>query len=381
MGGIQCCEQERPKPKINLDAKIGLYEFAFPNGYEDRQTIDYFVKNWDLKEAQEKTIENKNKDLRQRSTVKKKVDPNANSNANKPSNKGDNSRGSKSNSGSHDNAYLGAGNKYLTDKRSSGNGDKDELQSQGSRSIGSRGGSSNARTGKEGNRLRARLSGVLQQKLRGSFTNLNKNLDLPFDQKRQSSYVKKTSPIVAKEIKKNSQQMEKSKFDNKLDDYLDQEEEEFKLNEDLDSADNNNGVNHAAADDSDLDDDKLHLPLKVQDLNLQPINYRKLANSKQQQKDNSSGDQHLGVQNTKPSYSNPIGVPNGFLKAFTLRNNGNALNGNLKNTSNTIQSDNQREIDRYNNNMDKMDTLKEADSHEEEASKQYSGIIRVTKLE
>lgn len=51
MGGIQCFEKERPKPKIDLEQQMGLYEFAFPAGYEEWQTIDYFVKNWDLKNA------------------------------------------------------------------------------------------------------------------------------------------------------------------------------------------------------------------------------------------------------------------------------------------------------------------------------------------
>jgi len=34
-----------------LDAKIGAYEFAFPNGIDEEEAIDYFKKNWELKEA------------------------------------------------------------------------------------------------------------------------------------------------------------------------------------------------------------------------------------------------------------------------------------------------------------------------------------------
>jgi hypothetical protein len=50
MGMVNCvCETERPKPLVDLDAKIGLFEFAFPNGYEDDATIDYFIKNWEIK--------------------------------------------------------------------------------------------------------------------------------------------------------------------------------------------------------------------------------------------------------------------------------------------------------------------------------------------
>ncbi|CDW88155.1 UNKNOWN [Stylonychia lemnae] len=168
MGMIQCCEQERPKQKVDIDAKIHGYEFAFPNGIEDQQAIEYFIKNWDLKEAQENAIEGGKKETK-RQSVRQKIEQ--------------------------------------------------------SRSKGGGSGANSAR-GTETNNLRTRLSGVLNQRLRGSITTLN-NLDTPYQEKRQSSYVKKNSPLARKEIKKTSQQMERSKFDNNL-------EEEFKLDDDKD---------------------------------------------------------------------------------------------------------------------------------------------------
>lgn len=57
------------------------------------------------------------------------------------------------------------------------------------------------------NKLQAKLSGVLKSKMRGSFTNLNKHLDIPntLKGKRQHSYIKNTSPLAKhKEYKKNS---------------------------------------------------------------------------------------------------------------------------------------------------------------------------------
>ena len=51
MGVVYCCEGSRQKPKVDLDAKLGNGEFVFPGGgLEDTETIDYFIKNWKLKE-------------------------------------------------------------------------------------------------------------------------------------------------------------------------------------------------------------------------------------------------------------------------------------------------------------------------------------------
>ena len=51
MGVVYCCEGSRQKPKVDLDAKLGNGEFVFPSGgFADDQTIEYFSKNWKLKE-------------------------------------------------------------------------------------------------------------------------------------------------------------------------------------------------------------------------------------------------------------------------------------------------------------------------------------------